>query len=156
MAPHLLFISPHDVGLTIGDASMTLKTALSIAAGLAALVMMGGTAAVAENHVAEDPMAESQAFLASPTSMAAAIAAAETASGGKVSSIEYQTGENGAPDLIMADVTMADGTEMIVAINPADGKVMSVTAASDEMNEAEGENDGENGGEGEGSEGSNG
>ena len=137
---------------------MTLKTALSIAAGLAALVMMGGTAAVAENHVAEDPMAESQAFLASPTSMAAAIAAAETASGGKVSSIEYQTGENGAPDLIMADVVMADGTEKTVALNPADGKVMSVTDAKDEMEGGEngggdrGKGDGDTDGDAEGGE----
>ena len=123
---------------------MTLKTALSIAAGLAALVMMGGTAAVAENHVAEDPMAEAQAFLGSPTSMAQAIAAAEVATGGKVSGIEYETGENGAPDLIMADVVMADGTEKTVALNPADGKVMSVTDVTDE---AEG---GENGDETEG------
>lgn len=126
---------------------MTLKTALSIAAGLAALVMMGGTAAVAENHVAEDPMAESQAFLGSPTSMAQAIAAAEAATGGKVSGIEYEAGENGAPDLIMADVVMADGTEKTVALNPADGKVMSVTDATDEAEG--GENGGETDGEGE-------
>ena len=158
MAPHLLFISPHDVGLTIGDASMTLKTALSIAAGLTALVMMGGTAAVAENHVAEDPMAESQAFLGSPTSMAQAIAAAEAATGGKVSGIEYEAGENGAPDLIMADVVMADGTEKTVALNPADGKVMSVTDATDEMEEGDTGDEGEGGEEGgeEGGSGSNG
>lgn len=123
---------------------MTLKNAFAVAAGLVALTLIGGTAAMAENHVAEDPMAEAQAFLGSPTSMAQAIAAAEVATGGKVSGIEYETGENGAPDLIMADVVMADGTEKTVALNPADGKVMSVTDVTDE---AEG---GENGDETEG------
>ncbi len=126
---------------------MTIKNAFAVAAGLVALTLIGGTAAMAENHVAEDPMAEAQAFLGSPTSMAQAIAAAEAATGGKVSGIEYETGENGAPDLIMADVVMADGTEKTVALNPADGKVMSVTDATDE---AQGdENGGETDGEGE-------
>ncbi len=129
---------------------MTIKNAFAVAAGLVALTLMGGTAAVAESHVAEDPMAEAQAFLSSPTSMAQAIAAAEAETGGKVSSVEYQTGENGAPDLIMADVVMADGTEKTVSLNPADGKVMSVTDVTDE---AEG---GENGGETEGEGGENG
>ena len=126
---------------------MTLKNAFAVAAGLVALTLIGGTAAMAENHVAEDPMAEAQAFLGSPTSMAQAIAAAEVATGGKVSGIEYETGENGAPDLIMADVVMADGTEKTVALNPADGKVMSVTDATDEAQG--GENGDETEGEGE-------
>lgn len=126
---------------------MTIKNAFAVAAGLVALTLMGGTAAVAENHAAEDPMAEAQAFLGSPTSMAQAITAADAATGGKVSSVEYETGENGAPDLIIADVVMADGTEKTVALNPADGKVMSVTDATDE---AQGhENGDETEGEGE-------
>lgn len=120
-----------------------MKTSLKLASAFVALSLIGGTAAVAENHVAEDPMAEAQGFLASPTSMAQAIAAAEAATGGKVSGIEYETGENGAPDLIMADVVMADGTEKTVALNPADGKVMNITDATDEPE------DDENGGEGE-------
>lgn len=127
---------------------MTIKHAFAVAAGLVALTLMGGTAALAENHVAEDPMAEAQAFLGSPTSMAQAIAAAEAATGGKVSSVEYETGENGAPDLIIADVVMADGTEKTVALNPADGKVMSVTDVTDEA-ESGGDSgeDGEEGGD---------
>ena len=126
-----------------------MKTSLKLASVVAALSLFGGTVAMAENHVAEDPMAEAQAFLASPTSMAQAIAAAEAATGGKVSSIEYQTGESGAPDLIMADVIMADGTEQTVALNPADGKVMNVTVASEQMNDDQdgGDNQDENGGE---------
>ncbi|MDP1577812.1 MAG: hypothetical protein Q8L76_13815 [Cypionkella sp.] len=78
-------------------------------------------------------MAEAQAFLASPTSLSQAIVAAEAAAGGKVSTIEYQSGENGAPDLIMADVVLADGSEKTVAINPADGKVMNVTLAENDQ-----------------------
>ena len=127
---------------------MTLKSRYSIAASLVALTMISGTAVLAENHVVEDPAAEAQAFLASPTSMAAATATAETETGGKVASIEYQTGENGAPDLIMADVVMPDGTEKTVAINPADGKVMNVTLASNDQNEGEGESGGDTESEG--------
>lgn len=126
-----------------------MKTSLNLASVVAALSLFGGTVAMAENHVAEDSMAEAQAFLASPTTLAQAIAAAEAATGGKVSSIEYQTGESGAPDLIMADVIMADGTEQTVALNPADGKIMNVTVASEQMNDDQdgGDNQDENGGE---------
>ena len=130
---------------------MTIKNAFAVVAGLVALTLMGGTAAVAESHVAEDPMAEAQAFLSSPTSMAQAIAAAEAETGGKVSSVQYETGENGAPDMIMAEVVMADGTEKTVSLNPADGKVMSVTDVTDEAEggENDGEDEGEEGEEGE-------
>ena len=54
-----------------------------------------------------------------------------------MSSIEYQTGENGAPDLIMADVTLADWSEKTVAINPVDGKVLNVTLAANDMADGE-------------------
>ena len=90
-----------------------------------------------------------QAFLASPTSLSQAIATAEAAATGKVSTIEYQSGENGAPDLIMADVVLADGTEKTVAINPADGKVMNITLAENDQQGGEQDGgDGENGGDG--------
>ncbi|EKD61930.1 MAG: Phosphatidylinositol 3-kinase-related protein kinase [uncultured bacterium] len=139
---------------------MKTTNSLTITATLLALSLISGTSAFAKTRViesggTEDPMAEAQAFLASPTSMAQAIAAAEAAAGGKVSSIEYQSGENGAPDLIMADVVLANGTEKAVAINPADGKVMNITLAEndqqgDEQNgDAEHENGGENGSDGE-------
>ena len=127
---------------------MKTKTSLTITGALLALSLMAGTSAFAATQGTEDPMAEAQAFLASPTSLTQAIAAAEAAAGGKVSGIEYQTGENGAPDLIMADVVMADGTEKTVAINPADGKVMNVAMAEDDQ-EGDGE-DGENSGENDG------
>lgn len=124
---------------------MKTKTPLTITGALLALSLISGTSAFAETQGTEDPMAEAQAFLASPTSLAQATATAEAASGGKVSSIEYQIGENGAPDLIMADVVLADGSEKTVAINPADGNVMNVTLAE---NDQQGdEQDGENGGD---------
>lgn len=114
-----------------------------------ALIALGCTAALAETGGAEqDPLAEAQAFLASPTSLAQATVTAEAAAGGKVASIEYQIGEGGAPDLIMADVVLADGTEKTVAINPADGKVMNITLAENEQ-PGGGEN-GESGNEGSG------
>ena len=134
---------------------MQTKSTLTITGALLALSLISGTSAFAETPIiepggAEDPMAEAQAFLASPTSLSQAIATAEAAAGGKVSGIEYQSGENGAPDLIMADVVLTDGTEKTVAINPADGKVMNITLA--ENDQQGGEQDGgesENGGDGE-------
>ena len=104
---------------------MTLLNTLAITGGLAFFSLVSGTSAFAETTT-EDPMAESQALLASKTSMAEATVTAEAAAGGKVSSIEYQMGENGAPDMIIADVTLADGSQKSVAINPADGKVLKI------------------------------
>ena len=134
---------------------MTTKTSITITGALLALSLISGASAFAETQATENPMAEAQAFLASPTSLSQAIATAKAAAGGKVSGIEYQSGENGAPDLIMANVVLADGTEKTVAINPADGKVMNVTLAEndqqgDEQNgDAENENGGEDDGDGE-------
>ncbi len=133
---------------------MNAHQTLMIAASALALAMITGTAVLAESQTPQDQTAEAQAFLSSPTSLSQAIVAAEAAGGGKVASIEYQSGENGAPDLIMATVILADGTEKTVALNPADGKVMNVTVASNDTNdagsqgetggEADGGNDGEN------------
>ena len=123
---------------------MKTNGSLTITGALLALSLISGTSAFAETTGVEDPMAELQAFLASPTSLSQAIATSEAAAGGKVSGIEYQSGEDGAPDLIMADVVLADGSEKTVAINPADGKVMNITLAE---NDQQGE--GENGGDGE-------
>ena len=127
---------------------MQTKTSLKITGALLALSLIAGTSAFAETQGVEDPMAEAQAFLASPTNLSQAIATAEAAAAGKVSSIEYQSGENGAPDLIMADVVLADGTEKTVAINPADGKVMNITLAENDQQGGEQDGGGENGGDG--------
>ena len=123
--------------------NLNANTSLKIAATL--LAMISGTAVLAESQTEQDPMAEAQAFLSSPTSMAQAIAAVEAATGGKVSGIRYQNGANGVPDLIMASVILADGTEKSVALNPADGKVMTVTVAAADM--SNGQNDSENEGD---------
>ena len=134
---------------------MTTKTSLTITGALLALSLISGASAFAETQATEIPMAEAQPFLASPTSLSQAIATAEAAAGGKVSGIEYHSGENGAPDLIMADVVLTDGTAKAVAINPADGKVMNITVAENDQQGgeqdggAENENGGENGGDGE-------
>jgi len=130
---------------------MKTKSSLTITGALLALSLIAGTSAFAETQGTEKPMAEAQAFLASPTSLTQAIATAEAAAGGKVSGIEYQSGENGAPDLIMADVVLADGSEKTVAINPADGKVMNVTLAENDQqgDEQDGENGGDDGQDGE-------
>ncbi len=132
---------------------MQTKTSRTITGALLALSLIAGAAAFAETPTVgtggtEDSMAEAKAFLASPTSLAQAIATAEAAATGKVSTIEYQSGENGAPDLIMADVVLVDGTEKTVAINPADGKVMNITLAENDQqggeNGGDGQQDGEN------------
>ena len=134
---------------------MKTKTSLTITGALLALSLISGISAFAKTTGTEDPMAEAQAFLASPTNLSQAIAAAEASAGGKVSSIKYQSGESGAPDLIMADVVLADGSEKTVAINPADGKVMNITLAENDQlsgeqdGGAENENGGENGNDGE-------
>lgn len=65
-----------------------------------------------------------------------------------MASIEYLNGEDGVPNLIMADVFLADGTEKTVAVNPPDGKVMNVALASNDLQDGEngdGEQNGESG-----------
>ena len=58
---------------------MKTKSSLTITGSLLALSLISGTSAFAETTGTEDPMAEAQAFLASPTSLSQAIAAAEAA-----------------------------------------------------------------------------
>lgn len=130
---------------------MKKKRSLATVGAIMALSLISGNSAFAESKGTENPMEEAQAFLASPTSMSQAIAAAEAESGGKVSGIEFKSVEDGAPDLIMADVVLADGTEKTVAINPADGKVMNITLAENDQQgdeqdgeDSDGEQDGEN------------
>lgn len=127
---------------------MKTKISAKPTSAVVALCLIAGSAAFAETQTAEDPMAEAQALLASPTSLAQATVTAEKAAGGKLAGIEYQSGENGAPDLIMAEVVLADGTQKTVAINPADGKVMNITlAANDQQGDEQSGENGENGGE---------
>jgi len=114
-------------------------TKTGIAAGFAAVALLSGTAASAQ--VA--PSAEAAAFLASATGLGAAITTVEAATGGKVATIEFVLGEDGNPDLIMADVIMADGSEKEVSVNPADGTVLKIAddEADDEADDDEDEDD---------------
>ena len=120
---------------------MNANTSLKIAATL--LAMISGTAAMAESQAPKIPVEGAQAFLTSPTSLAQAIAAAEAATGGKVTSIAYQTGVKGAADAILAHVILADGTEKSIALSPADGTVMTMKVAAAELIDSE--NEGDNG-----------
>ena len=120
---------------------MNANTSLKIVATL--LAMISGTAVLAESQAPQIPVEGAQAFLTSHTSLTAAIAAAEAATGGKVASIAYQSGVKGAPDAILAHIMLADGTEKTVALNPADGTVMSMKVAATELGDSE--NEGDNG-----------
>ena len=122
---------------------MKTKTSIAISGVIMALPLISGTATFAESQGTENTMAEVQAFLTSPTSLSQAIATAEAAATGKVSSIEYQNGENGGPNLILAEVVLKDGTGKTVAINPADGKVMNVQMTADDQRIDEADDDGE-------------
>lgn len=124
----------------------------SFVLALLAATAISGTTAFAETPGAEDQAAEAQTFLASPTGLAQAIATAETAAGGKVAAIEYETGRDGTPDLIMAKVILADGSEKVVAINPADGKAMKVAQETEEEGGGKGGHKGEGKGGNEGGE----
>lgn len=117
------------------------NTSLKIAATLLAII--SGTAVLAESQAPLIPVEGAQAFLTSPTSLTAAIAAAEAATGGKVASIAYQTGVKGAADAILARVMLADGTEKTVALNPTDGTVMTMKVAATDQTDSE--NEGDNG-----------
>ena len=60
---------------------MQTKTSVAVTGALLAFSLIAGPSAFAETNAKEDPMAEARAFLASPTSLAAAIVAAEAAAG---------------------------------------------------------------------------
>ncbi len=120
---------------------MNTNISLKIAATL--LAMISGTAVVAESQAPQIPVEGAQAFLSSPTSLTQAITAAEAATGGKVTSIAYQTGVKGAADAILAHVILADGTEKTIALNPADGAVMTMQIAAADQTDSE--NAGNNG-----------
>ena len=116
---------------------MKATTSPTATGALLALLLMSGTSVFADSQATENPKAEAQAFLASPTDLSQAIATAEAAAIGKVSGIEYQSGKNGMPDLILADVVLTDGTEKTVAINPVDGKVMTIALTTEDQQDEE-------------------
>lgn len=113
-------------------------------AGTAALIALGfglggATSAMAEQHTGNSDMAEVQAFLASPMTIADAISAAETSTGGKAMSVEFDT-EDMATGQFDVEIAMADGMTKTVAVNPADG---TVTAMADEAGNDEADDTGD-------------
>ncbi len=113
-------------------------TALAIALGLGAV---GATSAMADTNGGDK--AEVQAFMAAPMSIADAITAAESGTGGKAMSAEFDN-EDIATGMYHVEVAMADGTTKEIGVNPADG---SVTALVDDDSGAKGDGDGDGDGE---------
>lgn len=109
------------------------KSSRDITGALLALSRISGAAAFAENQGTDGPTAEAQACLPSPTSLSQAIAAAEAAAVGTVSAIEYHSGENGVTDRIMVGLAIAFSTAKTVANNLADGNMMNVTLAENDL-----------------------
>lgn len=86
-------------------------------------------------------MEGAQAKLTSPSNLTQGIAAAEAATVGKVSNIAYQNGAKGASNAILAHVMLADGAEKTIALNPADGSVLTMKAAVADQTVSENESD---------------
>lgn len=109
--------------------------------GSSALMSLGLIAGAATMAHAETSAAEAKAFLAAPGSLSAAVSAAETQSGGKAMSADFE--DNGAnAGMYEVEVVMPDGTVSDHLVNPADN---SVTAApADEDHNENNENDSEN------------
>lgn len=85
-------------------------------AALMSLGMMGGVA------FADTSPAEAQAFLAAPGSLSAAVSAAETSTGGKAMSAEFE--DDGADaGKYEVEIVMPDGAVTKHLINPADNSV---------------------------------
>lgn len=85
-------------------------------------------------------MEGAQAKLTSPSNLTQSIAAAEAATVGKVSNIAYQNGAKGASNAILAHVMLADGAEKTIALNPADGSVLTMKMAVAAQTDSENDN----------------
>lgn len=124
---------------------MNRKTILTLGTtALLSLGLLGGVAtmAAADSHKSGDDMAELQALLAAPGSIAQAITAAETQSGGKAMSAEFE--DHGADvGWYEVEIVMADGTVAKLLVNPADGTVKAADARRKDDDKAHGETDGD-------------
>ena len=91
------------------------------AAGLISLTAFGGAASAAGTTQNDGDHAEVQAFLNAPTSMTAAIKAAEAASGGKAFAAEFDESKGTS----FYEVDTLNGDKILsVKIDPASGKVI--------------------------------
>ncbi len=94
---------------------------------LMSLSLLGGAATMA---LADTSPAEAKAFLAAPGSLSAAISAAETSTGGKAMSADFE--EDGAnAGMYEVEIVMPDGTVSEHLVNPADNAVKLAPADED-------------------------
>lgn len=104
------------------NAIFTLGTGALLSLGL-----LGGAASMA---LAGTSAAEAQAFLAAPGSLSAAISAAESSTGGKAMSADFE--EDGAnAGMYEVEIVMPDGTVSEHLVNPADNSVKPAPADED-------------------------
>lgn len=101
-------------------------------AALLSLGVLGGTVSMASAEQNGDGQAEKQQFLASPRTLAQAIAAAEKESGGKAMDASWEAaGTAGAPGLFEIELVKPDGTVVWAEVNSADGTVRTMAMAED-------------------------
>jgi hypothetical protein len=107
---------------------MTRNAILTLGTGaLLSLGLLGGAASMA---IAGTSAAEAKAFLAAPGSLSAAINAAETSTGGKAMSADFE--EDGAnAGMYEVEIVMPDGTMSEHLVNPADNTVKAAPADDD-------------------------
>jgi hypothetical protein len=100
-----------------------------LALGSTALMSLGlfGGATMA---LSDTSPAEANAFLAAPGSLSAAVSAAETSTGGKAMSADF---ENDGADagMYQVEIVMPDGTVTEHLVNPADNSVKLAPADDD-------------------------
>ncbi|WP_415183445.1 PepSY domain-containing protein [Phaeovulum sp.] len=96
-------------------------------AALMSLGLLGGAVTMAS---ADTSPAEAQAFLAAPGSLSAAVSAAETSTGGKAMSADFE--EDGVDaGMYEVEIVMPDGTVTEHLVNPADNSVKAAPADDD-------------------------
>lgn len=104
------------------NAILTLGTGALLSLGL-----LGGATSMA---AAGTSAAEAQAFLAAPGSLSAAISAAESSTGGKAMSADFE--EDGAnAGMYEVEIVMPDGAVSEHLVNPADNSVKAAPADED-------------------------
>ncbi len=98
-----------------------------LALGTGALLSLGLLGGAASMAIAGTSVAEAKAFLAAPGSITAAISAAESSTGGKAMSADFE--EDGAnAGMYEVEVVMPDGTVSEHLVNPADNSVKAAPA----------------------------
>ncbi|WP_323005018.1 hypothetical protein [Pseudorhodobacter sp.] len=100
-----------------------------LALGSTALMSLGLLTG-ATMALADTSPAEAKAFLAAPGSLSAAVSAAETSTGGKAMSADFE--EDGADaGMYEVEIVMPDGTVTEHLVNPADNSVKLAPADDD-------------------------